>query len=118
MPEPANSLAAFSDHAARLVATVAGATVSIHAGRRTRSSGIHWRPGVIVTAEEVLDSDDDIKLTLPGGREATATLAGRDPTTDVAVLRVEPDGLPVAPTADGGALRAGHLVMAVGNNGG
>lgn len=117
MSEPENPLIAFSDHAARLVAAIAGATVSVRAGHRTRSSGIHWRSGVIVTAEEVLDADDDIKVTLPDGREVVATLAGRDPTTDVAVLRFQPDGLPVAPTADG-ALCAGHLVLAVGNNGG
>jgi len=109
-----NPLAALSDHVAALVARVAGATVAVHAGR-SWASGIHWRAGVIVTAEEVLDGDDDIKVVLPGGREVTATLAGRDPTTDVAVLRFAPDGLPVAETADSGALRAGHLVLAVGS---
>jgi S1-C subfamily serine protease len=112
-----NPLAALSDHVAALVAQVAGATVAVHAGR-SRSSGIHWRSGVIVTAEEVLDGDDDIKVVLAGGREMTATLVGRDPTTDVAVLRVEPDGLPVAEIADSGSLRPGHLVLAVGNHGG
>ena len=114
MSEPENPLIAFSDHAARLVAAIAGATVSVRAGGRTRSSGIHWRSGVIVTAEEILDADDDIKVTLPDGRQVAAALAGRDPTTDVAVLRFQPDGLPVAPTADGGWLRAGHVVLAVG----
>src|SRR5262249_6604927 len=43
--------------------------------------------------------EENIKLTLPGGRVANASLAGRDPTTDVAVLRFQPDGLPVATTA-------------------
>jgi S1-C subfamily serine protease len=118
MSEPENPLIAFSDHAARLVAAIAGATVSVRAGGRTRSSGIHWRSGVIVTAEEILDADDDIKVTLPDGRQVAAALAGRDPTTDVAVLRFQPDGLPVAPTADGGSLRAGHVVLAVGQHGG
>jgi S1-C subfamily serine protease len=118
MSEPENPLLAFSDHAARLVATVAGAVVSVQSGRRARSSGIHWRSGVIVTAEEALEADDDIKVALPDGRELPASLAGRDPTTDVAVLRFQPDGLPVAPTADSAALRAGHVVMAVGRHGG
>jgi S1-C subfamily serine protease len=118
MSEPENPLIAFSDHAARLVATVASTTVSVQAGRRARSSGIHWRSGVIVTAEEVLEADDDIAVTLPDGRQAPASLAGRDPTTDVAVLRFQPDGLPVAPIADSGALRAGHMVIAVGSHGG
>jgi S1-C subfamily serine protease len=119
MSEFENPLIAFSEHAARLVAAVAGAVVSVQAGgRRARSSGIHWRAGVIVTAEEALDADDDITLTLPGGRQVPATLAGRDPTTDVAVLRFAPDGLPVAPISDSGALRAGHAVMAVGSHAG
>jgi S1-C subfamily serine protease len=117
MSEP-NPLSAFSDHAARLVATVAGAIVAVQAGGRARSSGIHWRSGVIVTAEEVLEADEDIKVTLPDGRQLPASLVGRDPTTDVAVLRFQPDGLPVAPTADSAALRAGHVVMAVGSQGG
>src|SRR5215469_18127955 len=112
-----NPLAALSDHVAALVERVAGATVAVSAGR-SRSSGIHWRSGIIVTAEEVLERDDDIKIVLPGGRETAATLAGRDPTTDVAVLRFEPDGLPVAETADSGTLRPGHLVLAVGSHGG
>ena len=64
MSEFENPLSALSDHAARLVATVAGAVVSVHAGRRARSSGIHWRSGVIVTAEEVLEADEDITVTV------------------------------------------------------
>jgi S1-C subfamily serine protease len=110
-----NPLVALSDHVAALVERVAGATVAVHAGR-SWSSGIHWRSGVIVTAEEVLDRDDDIKVVLAGGREVVATLAGRDPTTDVAVLRFQPDGLPAAETADSGSLRPGHLVLAVGGH--
>src|SRR5215469_684474 len=110
-----NPLAALSDHVAALVERVAGATVAVSAGR-SWSSGIHWRSGVIVTAEEVLERDDDIKVVLAGGREVAATLAGRDPTTDVAALRFQPDGLSVVETADSGSLRAGHLVLAVGSD--
>jgi S1-C subfamily serine protease len=62
-----------------------------------------------------LERDENIKLTLPGGRVANASLAGRDPTTDVAVLRFQPDGLPVATTAEA-QLRAGQVVVAVGNH--
>jgi S1-C subfamily serine protease len=110
-----NPLAALSDHVGALVERVAGATVAVNAGRAW-SSGIHWRSGVIVTAEEVLERDDDIKVVLAGGREVAATLAGRDPTTDVAVLRFAPDGLPIAKVADSGSLRPGHLVLAVGRH--
>jgi S1-C subfamily serine protease len=117
MAEPASPLLAFSDHAAELVERTAGSIVAVHGGGRWPSSGIHWRSGVIVTAEEVLERDENIKLTLPGGRVADASLAGRDPTTDVAVLRFQPDGLPIATTAKA-PLRAGQVVLAVGNHDG
>jgi S1-C subfamily serine protease len=64
-----------------------------------------------------LERDENIKLTLPSGHVADASLAGRDPTTDVAVLRFQPDGLPVATTAEA-SLHAGHVVLAVGNHDG
>src|SRR5205823_5113023 len=89
MVEPGSPLLAFSDHAAELVERTAGSVVAVQGGGRWPSSGIHWRSGVIVTAEEVLERDENIKLTLPGGRVADASLAGRDPTTDVAVLHFQ-----------------------------
>ena len=116
MTPSGNPLVAFSDHAARLVERAAGGIVAVHGGGRRSTSGIHWRPGIIVTAEEVLERDEGIKVTLAGGRLVEAALAGRDPTTDVAVLRFQPDGLPAAPTADAASLRAGHVVLAVGNH--
>jgi S1-C subfamily serine protease len=63
-----------------------------------------------------LERDEDIKITLPGGRVVEASLAGRDPSTDVAVLRFQPDGLPATTTADAASLRPGHVVMAIGNH--
>jgi S1-C subfamily serine protease len=115
MAEPTNELTAFSDHAAQLVERIAGSVVAVHGGGRWSASGIHWRSGVIVTAEEALERDEGIKLALPGRREVEASLAGRDPTTDVAVLRFQADGLPVAPIADA-SLRAGQIALAIGNH--
>jgi S1-C subfamily serine protease len=115
MAESNNPLVAFSDHIAQLVERAAGSVVAVQSGGRWSSSGIHWRSGVIVTAEETLERDEDIKITLPGGRQVDATLAGRDPTTDVAVLRFQPDGLPIATTADA-SLRSGQVALAVGNH--
>jgi S1-C subfamily serine protease len=116
MAEPTNSLVAFSDAAAELVERTASSLVAVHGGNQWSSSGVHWRPGVIVTAEEVLERDEDIKVTLPGGRIVAASLAGRDSSTDVAVLRFQPDGLPAAPKADAASLRPGHIVLALGNH--
>ena len=115
MAEPTNPMVAFSDHSAQLVERIASSVVAVQSGARWSASGIHWRSGVIVTAEEALERDEDIKITLPGGRQAEASLAGRDPTTDVAVLRFQPNGLPIAPTADA-SLRSGQVAVAVGNH--
>jgi S1-C subfamily serine protease len=81
MAESTNPHVAFSDHAAQLVERTASSIVGVHGGGRLSASGIHWRSGVIVTAEEVLDHDENIKITLPGGRLVEASLAGRDPST-------------------------------------
>src|SRR3977135_1553779 len=116
MVETINSLVAFSDAAAQLVGRTASSIVAVHGGGRWPSSGIHWRSGVIVTAEEVLEWDEDIKVALPGGRVVAASLAGRDSSTDVAVLRFQPDGLPAALPADAASLRPGHVVLAIGNH--
>jgi S1-C subfamily serine protease len=111
-----NALVAFSDQVAQLVELAAGSVVAVHHPGKFSSSGIHWRSGVIVTAEEALEQDKDITVTLPGGRQLAAAFVGRDPSTDVAVLRFEPDGLTPAATADAALLRPGHLVLAVGNH--
>jgi S1-C subfamily serine protease len=116
MAESINPLVAFSDHAAQLVERTGSSIVAVHGAGRGSSSGIHWRSGVIVTAEEVLERDEDVKITLPSGRLVEASLAGRDPSTDVAVLRFQPDGLPAASTADAAPLRQGHVVLAIGNH--
>jgi S1-C subfamily serine protease len=115
MAEPDNPLITFSENIAQLVERASGAVVGVDAGGRRSSSGIHWRSGVVVTAEEVLERDEGIKFTLPGGRVTEASLAGRDPTTDVAVLRFQPDGLSAAAVANA-APRAGEIVLAVGSH--
>jgi S1-C subfamily serine protease len=109
------NLVALSDSTAHLVERAGSSIVSVHGGDSPHSSGIHWRSGIIVTAEEALENDEKIKLTLPGGRLAEASLVGRDPTTDVAVLRFQPDGLSTAATATA-SLRAGEAVFAIGGH--
>jgi S1-C subfamily serine protease len=113
--EAANPLLALSDRTVALVERTAPSIVTVHGGSRWPRSGIHWRAGVIVTAEEALERDKDIKLTLAGGRQVEATLVGRDPTTDVAVLRFQPDGLAAAAIGNP-PLRAGQVVLAVGSH--
>ena len=75
-------------------------------------SGILWAEGLIVTAEECLASDEGIAATLPDGSRVETELAGRDPTTDVALLRAATG--PVAPWEAAPAPEPGALALAVG----
>ncbi|HEU4588658.1 MAG TPA: trypsin-like peptidase domain-containing protein [Gemmatimonadales bacterium] len=114
---PAGGLAGLSNDLAGAVEQAARAVVAVHARRRIPSSGVAWRPGVIVAASHTLARDEDITVSLPDGHTVPATLAGRDETTDLAVLRVDAPSLAPAERADPTALRAGHLVLAVGRPG-
>jgi S1-C subfamily serine protease len=105
----------FSDAAVGLVESAGKSVVAVHGREWGQSSGIILKPGVVVTAEEALDKDDEIEITLPDGATAKATLVGRDPSTDVAILRFEGgDAKTEAPVA--ATPRAGSLVFSLGRN--
>src|SRR6202521_3895784 len=76
-----------SNTLAQVTERVASSAVAVHAEARGSSTGVIWRPGVIVTAEHALRRDEEIQVTLPDGRVVPASLAGRDPSTDLAVLK-------------------------------
>ena len=119
MPAPSSGgpLAALSDDLAAAVDTVGRSVVAIHARRRIPASGLVWQPGVIVAAHHTIHQDDEITVTLHDGTSAPATLAGRDPSTDLAVLRLaDSAGAPAAAAADG-TPRVGQLVLALGRPG-
>src|ERR1700722_19605816 len=102
------TLEQFSDALADLLAEAAPFTVAIRTGRRDRS-GILWRDDVVVTSEQVLPDGPDFTV-VRNGAEMPARLAGRDPGTNVAVLRLAQGlggGLPEA----GPAAPAGPLVL-------
>lgn len=112
----------FSDGLASAVETAGQAVVRVEARRRIPASGILWSAdGLIVTAHHVVEQDDNIGIGLAGGQSLTASLVGRDPTTDLAVLRAKPAaGLStlVPPTlAQPDSLRVGHFVLALGRPG-
>jgi S1-C subfamily serine protease len=91
---------------------VGRSVVALNARRRIPSTGVVWRSGTIVTANHTLEHEE-ITVTLPDSRTASASLAGRDPGTDLAALRLEGIDLPVAEAGDLSALKTGHLVLAV-----
>ena len=105
--ELSNALAQATDRAASSV-------VAVHTERRGSSSGIVWRSGVIVTSEHALRRDEDIQVTLPNGRVVSASLAGRDPSTDIAVLKCAEASNAAPEFGDVAALKPGSLTLVVG----
>ena len=86
-------------------------------GRQSLGSGfiIHAK-GLILTNHHVIEEADQIKITLQDKREFEAKVIGRDPKTDLALLKVESDeALPTVPLGNSDALRIGEWVMAIGN---
>ncbi len=108
-------LAALSDSLAALVARIATGVVGISGAHRRSWSGLVWASGVIVTAEEALRDEEQIMVTLPTGESSLGTLAGRDPGTDIAVLRVQ--GAEPALAEPAPDVAAGNLAVAVGRRG-
>ncbi|HXZ78820.1 MAG TPA: trypsin-like peptidase domain-containing protein [Terriglobales bacterium] len=108
--------AALSNETAELVEYVAGSVVAVHGGRWLAASGVHWRPGVVVTANHLLRRDEDLKVTLPDGSSVPGILAGRDPSTDIAAVKIEGAKLPVVERAGLEGLKVGHFVLAVGRS--
>jgi S1-C subfamily serine protease len=81
-------LATFSGAIADIVARTAPAVVSVHS-HRSRASGFVWKAGLVVTGDEPLAEEGEVIVRFANGTERSATIAGRDHTTDVALLRVE-----------------------------
>ena len=97
------------------VETAGASVVRVEARRRMPASGIVWSAdGLIVTAHHVVEQDDNIAIGLPDGGSATASLVGRDPSTDLALLRIQARGLKPATWIDASGLKVGHLALALG----
>src|SRR5258706_5995535 len=112
-----STLVELSSQLAAAVEIAGNSVVAIHARRRIPSSGIVWRDGVIVSASHTVRRDDEIPVTLPNGDSTVATVAGRDPATDLIALRIKSGKSYIAPRADSSSLRVGSLVLAVGRPG-
>src|SRR3989442_805799 len=75
--ERSSTLQALSDDLATAVEHAAASVVAVNARPRIASSGVHWRPGVVVTPSHTVRRDDDVTVTLPDRRTRPAPLAGR-----------------------------------------
>jgi serine protease Do len=73
------------------------------------------KDGYLLTNNHVVDNADEVKVTLNDGREFTAKVVGKDPKTDIAVVKIDAKDLPAIPIADSEQIEVGDLVLAVGN---
>ena len=112
-----NAIAELSSSLSGAVERAAAYVVAIHARRRIPSSGVVWRDGVIVSASHTVRRDGTVRVTLPNGDSAEATVEGRDPMTDLVALRAPDLELAAAPRARPPEAAVGSIVLAVGRPG-
>src|SRR5947207_3590373 len=114
-----NPLITLSRQLGAVVERISSRIVAVDARPRVRTSGVIWRSGVIVSTNHTVRRDDEITVSFGDGRQVKAALAGRDPGTDLAVLRVESDTKlddGDAKFDDASTLKPGNLVLAVGRS--
>lgn len=104
-----------SNDLAQAVQTAGASIVRIEGRRRLAATGIVWSAdGLIVTSNHVVERDDNLRVGLPDGTTVDATLVGRDPSTDIALLRVAGTGMTVPTWVETPQVKVGHLVLALG----
>ena len=114
----ASSLEDISDAIAGVVDARGASVVRVEGRSRMPASGFVWSAdGVIVTANHILERDDNIAVGLADGSTAEAELVGRDPTTDLAALRVPAKGLAEPGLLEPDRVRVGNLALALGRPG-
>lgn len=111
-------LSALSRRTAALVAERAVHVVRVEGRRRGPASGVVWSAdGLVVAAHHAVERDDELEIGLASGETTTAEVVGRDPSTDLALLRARATGLSPAPWADADGLAAGELVLSIARPG-
>jgi S1-C subfamily serine protease len=107
-----NSFSEFSEGLSAAVEKGGASTILVDARKRYPASGIAYADDLVLTADHVVTREDGIKILLPDGKSLTATIAGRDPGSDLAVLRIAEKALTAAKTSDD--VKVGQLVLALG----
>lgn len=114
---PGAALQALSHDLADAVAAARRHVAAVHARRRIPASGVLWRPDVVVATHHTVHRDDDVPVTLGDGTRVRATVAGRDPGTDLVVLRLPAGSAADAATVVRDPIRVGQLALALGRPG-
>jgi len=107
-----NTFSEFSEGLTAAVEKAGASTILVDARKRYPASGIAYAEDLILTADHVVTREEDIKVLLSDGKSHAATIAGRDPGSDLAVLRLAEKALTAAKTSDD--VKVGQLVLALG----
>jgi len=107
-----NKLTEFSEALSEAVEKGGASTILVDARKRYPASGIAYAEDLVLTADHVVTREDDIKVMLPDGKTLSATVAGRDPGSDLVLLRVAEKALTPAKTS--ASVKVGQLVLALG----
>src|SRR5258708_4562086 len=112
-------LDAYSETVSQVAARVSPAVVKIEAEKRGRAGSgsgfVFTANGYILTNSHVVHGARQLDAVLHDGRRFSADIVGDDPHTDVAVVRVKADGLPILELGESRSLKPGQLAIAVGN---
>jgi serine protease DegQ len=116
--EKTNQLITLSRDLASAVERVSPFVVAVNARPRVATSGVLWRPGVVVATHHTIEREEEITVLLHDGREAPATLIGRDVSTDLAALKIDEASGAAGIVDQADELKVGRLILAVGRTGG
>ena len=112
-----SSLSQLSDDIAGLVEKASGSVVRVDARRGRAGTGIAWDTDLVLTANHVVEQEEEIEVGV-GERTLKASLVGRDPATDLALLKVDGLNAPAMARAKVENLKPGQIVLAIGRPGG
>jgi S1-C subfamily serine protease len=115
MTDQTDPLAQFSNALAARAEAAKSAVVAIRLAHGRHITGMVWRSEIVVASEQSLPRKDDFELVGSGGSVLTARIAGRDPSTNIAILRL---ATPIAaPSIAAGEAQTGAVALAVGADG-
>ena len=115
MTDQPDFLAQFSNALSARAEAAKTAVVAIRLAHERHITGLLWHSGVVVASEQSLPRRDEFELVAPGGAVVTAKVAGRDPSTNIAILR--PDAPIAVPSIGAGEARTGAVALAIGADG-
>ncbi|MGB9118815.1 S1C family serine protease [Bradyrhizobium sp.] len=115
MSDQTDLLGQFSNALASRAEAAKSAVVAIRLAHERHVTGMLWQSGIVVTSEQALPRKDDFELVAPGGSMMTARIAGRDSSTNIAILK--PAERIASPAIAAGEARIGAVALAIGADG-